>query len=268
MKIGRNELCPCGSGKKYKHCCINKNNQIKENTISNETIDMLLQGIVNIHKLQLNSKKHIKEYYRIRTLHSEILDSMVNYFENNSFGFSKQLKNILNIDINQLDDIYRRCKSNFDIDIYYSLFIYKNDEKVQSITEIYLEKNKFKKEEKMKLLQAMNDSYIGTFEVKEIDYQNGYVELKDIFTKKEFKIVDVSLSSSLNAKNFYFYARIINFNDISFLSGINLIFSKENKKFLEYITKNKEKSDLIRIINLYKLYKKSNVNVNVNYIKK
>ena len=23
-KIGRNELCPCGSGKKYKKCCINK----------------------------------------------------------------------------------------------------------------------------------------------------------------------------------------------------------------------------------------------------
>jgi len=23
-KIGRNEPCPCGSGKKYKKCCINK----------------------------------------------------------------------------------------------------------------------------------------------------------------------------------------------------------------------------------------------------
>jgi uncharacterized protein YecA (UPF0149 family) len=23
-KIGRNEPCPCGSGKKYKNCCINK----------------------------------------------------------------------------------------------------------------------------------------------------------------------------------------------------------------------------------------------------
>ena len=23
MKIGRNEPCPCGSGKKYKHCCLN-----------------------------------------------------------------------------------------------------------------------------------------------------------------------------------------------------------------------------------------------------
>jgi hypothetical protein len=24
LKIGRNEKCPCGSGKKYKHCCLNK----------------------------------------------------------------------------------------------------------------------------------------------------------------------------------------------------------------------------------------------------
>ena len=24
MKIGRNDPCPCGSGKKYKYCCLNK----------------------------------------------------------------------------------------------------------------------------------------------------------------------------------------------------------------------------------------------------
>lgn len=23
-KIGRNDPCPCGSGKKYKYCCLNK----------------------------------------------------------------------------------------------------------------------------------------------------------------------------------------------------------------------------------------------------
>jgi uncharacterized protein YecA (UPF0149 family) len=23
-KVGRNDPCPCGSGKKYKHCCMNK----------------------------------------------------------------------------------------------------------------------------------------------------------------------------------------------------------------------------------------------------
>lgn len=24
MKVGRNDRCPCGSGKKYKHCCAEK----------------------------------------------------------------------------------------------------------------------------------------------------------------------------------------------------------------------------------------------------
>ena len=24
IKVGRNEPCPCGSGKKYKKCCLNK----------------------------------------------------------------------------------------------------------------------------------------------------------------------------------------------------------------------------------------------------
>ena len=23
-EVGRNDLCPCGSGKKYKNCCLNK----------------------------------------------------------------------------------------------------------------------------------------------------------------------------------------------------------------------------------------------------
>jgi hypothetical protein len=29
MKIGRNEPCPCGSGKKYKKCCLNNDQQTK-----------------------------------------------------------------------------------------------------------------------------------------------------------------------------------------------------------------------------------------------
>ena len=28
-KIGRNQKCPCGSGKKYKKCCINKQQQVR-----------------------------------------------------------------------------------------------------------------------------------------------------------------------------------------------------------------------------------------------
>ena len=48
MKIGRNEKCPCGSGKKYKYCCYakdrNKNEtpEIEENesaAADEETVD-------------------------------------------------------------------------------------------------------------------------------------------------------------------------------------------------------------------------------------
>lgn len=28
MKIGRNDLCPCGSGLKYKKCCLNKKEKL------------------------------------------------------------------------------------------------------------------------------------------------------------------------------------------------------------------------------------------------
>lgn len=41
FKIGRNEPCPCGSGRKYKHCCLvaarNRRNQQQEmqETVSN-----------------------------------------------------------------------------------------------------------------------------------------------------------------------------------------------------------------------------------------
>ncbi|MBC2717962.1 MAG: hypothetical protein HF978_21915 [Desulfobacteraceae bacterium] len=29
-KIGRNEPCPCGSGKKYKHCCLEKHEAARQ----------------------------------------------------------------------------------------------------------------------------------------------------------------------------------------------------------------------------------------------
>ena len=28
VKTGRNERCPCGSGKKYKKCCLNRSNTV------------------------------------------------------------------------------------------------------------------------------------------------------------------------------------------------------------------------------------------------
>ncbi len=52
MEIGRNDPCPCGSGKKYKKCCLNKDNS---------TIDLL--------------------YYRITDTYNKLLDKIVSFAE-------------------------------------------------------------------------------------------------------------------------------------------------------------------------------------------
>ena len=38
-KTGRNELCPCGSGKKYKHCCMGKDEPLRKQGMMQDTFD-------------------------------------------------------------------------------------------------------------------------------------------------------------------------------------------------------------------------------------
>ena len=35
-KVGRNEPCPCGSGKKYKYCCLEKDKEEKKESKENK----------------------------------------------------------------------------------------------------------------------------------------------------------------------------------------------------------------------------------------
>jgi len=92
MKIGRNDPCPCGSGKKYKKCCLNKErgafmspyhhtmSNIKFNRNGNtlslyERNMTLVNGIIDIFSLNKEkdwteikkkiSKDHIKELYKL-----------------------------------------------------------------------------------------------------------------------------------------------------------------------------------------------------------
>ncbi|MFO7896085.1 MAG: SEC-C metal-binding domain-containing protein, partial [Candidatus Cloacimonadales bacterium] len=44
-KIGRNEPCPCGSGKKYKKCCLNKNQELSTEFIFRKSREIDLEII-------------------------------------------------------------------------------------------------------------------------------------------------------------------------------------------------------------------------------
>jgi len=46
IKVGRNDLCPCGSGKKYKNCCIDVDKVTAEDILNDED-DVTLSDLAN-----------------------------------------------------------------------------------------------------------------------------------------------------------------------------------------------------------------------------
>ena len=64
MKTGRNDPCPCGSGKKYKKCC----DPIEQTTVQNTSLNQNKQNINNEddilqkQELWLNALNSIQEF--------------------------------------------------------------------------------------------------------------------------------------------------------------------------------------------------------------
>ena len=67
MKIGRNDMCPCGSGKKYKKCCLNKTKSL--NLIKYYNYIVVYNGgsiDASVPLLQSNDHNVVKEYHQGR----------------------------------------------------------------------------------------------------------------------------------------------------------------------------------------------------------
>lgn len=224
--------------------------------------------LVNLNRLRLNRKEHIKKYNKIRKLHSEIEDSMLSYIEKGKYSpdvyydvikkdVARETKGLVfNLDSGDEDDIT----------ILSELFIYKNHNKIPCLTDIYLDKKIFRNKDKVKILNAMKNSYVGLFKVIKTDSDEGYVYYQDVFTNKRFKLIDIALSSTLvvdKKKPIYIYNRIITIDDISFATGIHCTFSWRNKYLKEFIKKHRYNtcSDFSRCLLLY------NISVYDDYLK-
>lgn len=245
--------------------------EVIEKLFENKSEQEISNMLVNINKFQLNRKNHIKKYNRLRKLHSEIISSMENYMINGKYNMNYNFK-LIEDDIDKETselDFYLDLFNINDKSILIDLFVYKNHPKISSITEIYIKNKKFKSEEKIKMLNSMNNSYVGLFKIIDADRNNGYVIYEDVFTKKKFKIIDISMSSTFKYnKNriIYFYNRIITFDDISFGTGIHCMMTCKNETLNEFIKKHKLKncSDFSRCLLLYDLSKKEQ-KLTVNY---
>lgn len=229
---------------------------------SDEAVDF----IVNLNKVFfLDNKEHIKKYYKIREIHAEVLDSMMNYvnsgklpvekyFSTIASNIQKETKN-MNISLNNSE--------HDDAVIFNELFFYKTHHEIPSLTEIYIKNKKFKNKEKIKMLYAMNNSIVGLFKVINYDHVNGYVTYQDVFTNKKYKVIDIAMSSigKVNENtNIYIYNRLITYDNVIFGTGLPCTFIENNKSLKEFIKKHKYNncSDFSRCLILYDIAKEKN----------
>ena len=233
--------------------------------------------MLNMRRHMLNRKSYIKKYNKYRKIHADILESMASYILDGKYDFGKYISE-LNKDrevssVENLKGFDLSSDNPDDVSIIAELFVYKNLKEVPSVTEIYLEKNKFKNEDKVKLLKAMNESYVGLFKVVDIDFDNAYVTYEDVFTKKRFKVIDISMSTFSEVdKNspIYLYNRVITVDGISFGTGIHCNINYKNKEFKKFLKEHdyENGTDFYRCLVLYEISKneKNNrVRYNINY---
>ena len=216
-----------------------------------EDIDDLSEMLIDFQKFMLSEKSHIKKYNKIRKMHNEILESMLNYITSGKYDIQKYTQ-IINSDLKKVTD-------KIKIDLHENN---PNDPMIQSITDIYLKTNRLKNLEKIRLLEAMKKSKVSIFKIVAVDTDEGYVTYEDIFTKEQIKIIDITYTAFYRIsdnKDVYLYNRIITYDDISFTTGLNCSFTPGNKKLKEYIKSNKfaRSSSFINCLALYDIYKHS-----------
>jgi len=104
----------------------------------------------------------------------------------------------------------------------------------------------------------MVNSKLGLFEITGTDIYEGYAYLKDVFTGEEYTLIDVGLSGNLNNDDIYIYTRIITYQDITFGTGLNLLFRKTDDFIKNHIKQHKKdfnpKGEYIRFAQLYNHY--------------
>lgn len=233
--------------------------------VQNEIVSDLLN---NMQNLLLKNNPNIKEYKKIRKLHNEVMESMMKYFQQGKFEL-KIDNNLENIGKKVISYINTKFDTSTELGIQAisNIMVYKNACNMNCITEEFIKKNKYKNQEKLELLESMKNSTAGLFEIIQTDRKNGQVHLKNVLNDKEYCMTDVGFSSNLNNDKIYLYTRIITYHGISFGTGLNLAFDKNDEFICKWIKENlkkiNEKQEISRFLELYNEYQKNDKKVKV-----
>ncbi|MBW2146980.1 MAG: SEC-C domain-containing protein [Deltaproteobacteria bacterium] len=171
VKIKRNAPCPCGSGKKYKKCCLQRNDaaQISPKTYHDyclEVVNALRPKILKFIK-QNNFDRHI---VRAKNLYWQPLEKY--------------------LDSPEMD------KADFLAFMEWFVHDFIIPEKGKPAIQLYFESTPKLTTKEMQVLKDWQDAYLSVFQVKEVKPGEGFLA-EDIFTQEEVFISDVTLSRNV-----------------------------------------------------------------------
>jgi hypothetical protein len=169
-KVGRNDPCPCGSGKKYKHCCLSRETTAKSEVISrNRTWDTMIDNLLDFSR---------------EVRFGPELESAFDLFWNRTYT------------LEETDALDPRQIMSF-LDWY--AHDYHTSSDGRRIVDIYLsERGSALSEQELELLEAARDSLFSAYEVTGVEEWKT-VRLLDIFQDIEHELQYTSALDGIKA---------------------------------------------------------------------
>ena len=171
MQTGRNDPCPCGSGKKYKKCCLSKTykERGREDSIRSKSIQDLL--------------KFFKRNYE------HTLDDARLLFWGD-FDPDKHLD----------DATFNIASQNFWEWVIHDFIVDRENDK--KLIDLYMEKTRVISADEHKVLNMMRNSVISLYEVQEVFPEKGLL-LKDLLLGGEYDVKEKAATRSLSRWDIY-----------------------------------------------------------------
>lgn len=233
-----------------------------------EKSEIISDFLNNMQNLLLKNKPHIKEYRKIRKLHNEVMESMMKYLQEGKFEL-KIDSNMENTDTKRVSYINSKFDTSTELGIQAmaNALVYKNSFNTNCITEEFIKGKRYRSQEKIEFLESMLNSEAGLFEIVETDRVEGQIYLRNVLNNKEYCVTDVGFSSNLYNDKIYLYTRIITYHGISFGTGLNLAFDKNDEFICKWIKENlndiDRKQEITRFMELYNEYKRNDKRIKV-----
>jgi tetratricopeptide (TPR) repeat protein len=211
-KVGRNDPCPCGSGKKYKKCCLGKT----------EALPSIPSTMVTEEENRLTAR--LISYAGRPRFHAD-------YARARSLFFQKPIS-----------DLPNEKENGPDFGQFLDWFIhdYPLDGGSTVIGEFARTEGRALPAGEREILQEAIDSYLNLYEVRESRPERAEVRIKDLFTGEELTIRDVSGSKRL-VKWDIIGTRIIRVGENLRPSAVITLFSpKERDPLLRFFKEKQE----------------------------